>query len=106
MSCSQNRCDSLVQVALATDPTHSVLGYENAGQRMMADDGTQLIVAMFVSLVGFALFVYGKRQNRGPQLVVGIALMVYPYFVSSWWAHGLVLGLLGAGTWLALRAGL
>lgn len=72
----------------------------------MSVDGTQLIVAMFISLMGFALFMYGKRQKRGPQLVAGIALMVYPYFVSSLLGHALVLALLGTGTWLALRAGL
>jgi hypothetical protein len=72
----------------------------------MEIDGTQLVVAMFISLVGFALFVYGKKQKRGPQLVVGIALMVYPYFVDSLWVHAVVVALLGTGTWLALRAGL
>ena len=72
----------------------------------MEADGTQLVIAMFISLVGFALFMYGKKQKRGPQLIVGIALMAYPYFVDSLWVHALVLAVLGAGTWLALRAGL
>ena len=72
----------------------------------MEIDGTQLVVSMFISLVGFALFMYGKKQKRAPQLLVGIVLMAYPYFVDSLWIHAVVLALLGTGTWLALRAGL
>jgi hypothetical protein len=29
-------------------------------------------------------FVYGKRQGRGIALLSGIGLMVFPYFVTSW----------------------
>jgi len=36
-----------------------------------------------IGLVGFGLFLYGKKQQRIPQLGVGLALMVYPYFVPS-----------------------
>jgi hypothetical protein len=56
--------------------------------------------------VGFGIFIYGKKQLRIPQLVVGLALMVYPYFVAS---PGWMLGIGSAlmlGLWLAVRAGL
>jgi len=33
--------------------------------------------------VGF--FIYGKRQSMIVPLVCGVALMVYPYFVSNVW---------------------
>ena len=33
--------------------------------------------------VGMGYFVYGKRQQRFVPLVCGIALMAFPYFVSS-----------------------
>jgi hypothetical protein len=33
--------------------------------------------------IGFGVFVYGKRQARMFLVVVGLALMVYPYFVSN-----------------------
>jgi hypothetical protein len=36
--------------------------------------------------IGFGFFLYGKKQSRAVPLVCGIALMVYPYVVSSTWA--------------------
>jgi hypothetical protein len=66
----------------------------------------QLFVILAASVVGFALFRYGKKQKRGPQLAAGILLMVFPYFVSNLlWMLGIA-GALAAGLWLALRAGL
>jgi len=38
---------------------------------------------LFISLVGFAFFMYGKKRPDGTSIVTGIVLMVYPYFVSS-----------------------
>ena len=42
---------------------------------------------MLLSLIpggaGFVLFVYGKKQQRWPQLVAGLAMMVYPYFANT-----------------------
>ena len=58
-----------------------------------------------VSAVGVVLFVYGKKQERVPQLVAGLLFMVYPYFVESrlWLVvAGLVLA---AGLWQAIRLG-
>ncbi|MEZ5301482.1 MAG: hypothetical protein R3F11_12660 [Verrucomicrobiales bacterium] len=44
------------------------------------------LLAMFMfSVIGFAAFVYGKRMSEPKPLIVGIALMVYPYFVSATW---------------------
>lgn len=39
--------------------------------------------SLIVSSVGFVAFMYGKRQSRAPQLVVGLVLMAYPYFIDS-----------------------
>ena len=33
--------------------------------------------------IGFGFFLYGKRQRVIVPLVCGLALMVYPYFVSG-----------------------
>lgn len=33
--------------------------------------------------IGLGFFIYGKRQGVIVPLVCGVALMVYPYFVSS-----------------------
>ena len=42
-----------------------------------------LFASLVIGSVGFALLVYGKKQLRLPQFAVGLALMVYPYFLSS-----------------------
>ena len=57
-----------------------------------------LIASSLVSTVGFGFFLYGKKQVRFPQLVVGLVMMVYPYFITgalAMWgiACGLVLAL-------------
>jgi len=33
--------------------------------------------------IGFVAFIYGKRMNLWKPMLLGIALMVYPYFVSN-----------------------
>jgi hypothetical protein len=46
-------------------------------------DPTLLIVSMIPSGIGFVLFTYGRKMHRLPQLVGGIALMIYPYFTPT-----------------------
>jgi hypothetical protein len=46
-------------------------------------DPTWLMVGGLFSLIGFAVFTYGRRQRTATHTVIGIALMAYPYFVSS-----------------------
>jgi hypothetical protein len=57
-------------------------------------DAAWLMWSSLFSLIGFAVFVYGRRQRRGAPLLVGLVLMVYPYFVSS------VLAIVGIGVLL------
>ena len=68
-------------------------------------DASALIVAMLVSVVGLALFVFGKKQSRPPQLAVGLLMMVYPYFISTAWVSLSIGALLLALMALAIRAG-
>ena len=42
-----------------------------------------LMLSLIPGGIGFVLFVYGKKQERWPQLVAGLALMVYPYFTPG-----------------------
>ena len=71
----------------------------------MSFDPGLLFLSLVTSGVGFVLFMYGKKQGRGPQLVGGIVLMVYPYFVSSLaMSVGIFIAVVGA-TWLAVRQG-
>ncbi len=45
--------------------------------------GAQLIGGLIFSSVGFVAFVYGKRMHFWKAMFLGIALMVYPLFVST-----------------------
>lgn len=65
-----------------------------------------MLASFLVSTLGFGFFLYGKKQLRTPQLVTGITLMVYPYFIGSpAWVLGVGAALV-LGLWLAVRAGL
>lgn len=55
--------------------------------------------------IGFVLFVYGKKQQRWPHLVAGIALMAYPYFVTTAWQMTGGGAIIGGAWWYAMRAG-
>lgn len=57
-------------------------------------DPTWLMLSGLFSLLGFAVFTYGRRQRTATHTVIGIALMAYPYFVSS------TLALIGVGVLL------
>jgi hypothetical protein len=46
-------------------------------------DGSSLLLSLVIGCVGFVCFVYGKRQQRFPQMLAGVVLCVYPYFVSN-----------------------
>jgi hypothetical protein len=46
-------------------------------------DGSSLILSLVIGCVGFVCFAYGKRQQRFPQMLAGVILSVYPYFVSN-----------------------
>jgi hypothetical protein len=35
--------------------------------------------------IGLGYFIYGKRQSAPLPLICGIALIVFPYFVSNTW---------------------
>ena len=52
----------------------------------MLSDPAYLFGSILFGAVGLAAFIYGKRLARWKPLVLGIALMAYPYFVSRTWA--------------------
>jgi hypothetical protein len=71
----------------------------------MSFDPGLLFLSLVTSGVGFVLFVYGRKQERPPQLAGGIALMVYPYFVSTVTMMLAIGAAIVAATWLAVRQG-
>ena len=71
---------------------------------MTLDPGL-LFLSLITSGVGFVLFMYGKKQDRMPQLVAGIVLMVYPYFVPDLLWNVVVFVAIVAATWIAVKQG-
>ena len=52
-----------------------------------------LIGGLVFGSIGFVAFAYGKRMNLWKLMFLGLALMIYPYFVSSdviLWVAGVV----------------
>ena len=68
-------------------------------------DPTWIFLSMIPAGIGFVLFVYGKKQGRAPQLAGGLALMVYPYFVSTVTMMLAIGTAICAAVWLAVRQG-
>jgi hypothetical protein len=64
-----------------------------------------LFLSLVTGAIGLALFVYGKKQARWPQMAAGLAFMVYPYFVAGTTALVAVGLVLGALLWWMLRLG-
>lgn len=62
-------------------------------------------VVFAASVVGFAMFRYGKKRSRGPHLGGGVLLMAYPYFVSGLPWLCVVFAVIVAAVWLSARAG-
>ncbi|MGH7439367.1 MAG: hypothetical protein ACRENE_27075 [Polyangiaceae bacterium] len=69
-------------------------------------DGNSLLASLMIGLVGTGFFMYGKKQGRVPHMLVGVALAVYPYFVSNVaLMAGIAVGIV-AMLWGAVRMGL
>lgn len=64
-----------------------------------------LFVGGFISLIGLALLVYGRKEVRVPHMVVGLILIVFPYFVGIWWLQVLIAAAVIGGLSLVSRLG-
>lgn len=64
-----------------------------------------IIASLIVSSIGFVLLSYGKKMSRVPQLIVGLAMLIYPYFVPNLVAMLIVAAVLSLGLWVATRLG-
>jgi len=71
----------------------------------MGIDPTWLFLSMIPGGIGFVLFMYGKKQQRLPHLVAGIALIGYPYFTTTAMSMAVVGAVIGAALWFAVRLG-
>lgn len=64
-----------------------------------------LFLSLIIGSVGTVLFIYGKKQGRFPQMIAGIVLVAYPYFVSNLWVMGGIAVAICAAVWGAVRMG-
>ncbi len=64
-----------------------------------------IFVAIFLSLIGMALILYGRKEGSWPHIIVGLLLVVYPYFVGNVVAQILIAVVLLAGLSLVSRLG-
>ena len=46
-------------------------------------NASNIIASVIFGSIGLAAFIYGKKQMNFKALVIGIILMVYPYFVAN-----------------------
>ena len=72
----------------------------------MSFEPGMLFLSLVTGTIGLALFVYGKKQARWPQMIAGLAFMVYPYFVTGMTVLVVVGLILGALLWWMIRLGL
>jgi len=47
------------------------------------DDSSLLIWGMVFGSIGLGFFLYGKKQKAIVPLITGIALFIFPYFISD-----------------------
>ena len=72
---------------------------------LSALDPWWLFLSLIPSAIGFVLFAYGKKQERGTLMLGGIFFAVYPYFTGSVTSLVAVGVLGGVGLWVAVRGG-
>ena len=72
----------------------------------MSFDMGWLLASLLVSSLGYILFNYGRKLRRAPQLIAGIAMLVYPYFVHNLLVMAGVTAGLSALLWFAVYLGL
>lgn len=47
-------------------------------------EGTSLLIwGMLFGTIGLGFFIYGKKQKAVVPLFIGIALFIFPYFISN-----------------------
>jgi hypothetical protein len=69
-------------------------------------DVNNLLLGVFISLIGMALLMYGRKEVRVPHIVAGLVLIVYPYFVGSLLLELIVAVVVIGGLALASRVGI
>jgi hypothetical protein len=71
----------------------------------MSFDATSLLVSLLISSIGFVLLSYGRKMSRPPQLIAGLLLLMYPYFVPSVTVMLVIAAVVLAALWLSVQRG-
>ena len=71
----------------------------------MSFDASSIIAGLVVSSVGFVFFSYGKKMSRPPQMVGGLLLMIFPYFVPGVLWMLAIAALMCGLIWVAVQRG-
>lgn len=64
-----------------------------------------LFSGLFIGLIGLGLFMYGKKAQRLPHAMTGLALCVFPYFVTSVALSWLITAVCLGGLYFVSREG-
>lgn len=62
-----------------------------------------LFASILFSVIGFAAFSYGRKTVHVPAMGIGVALMLFTYFIDSQWLTYLIGSLLCAGLYFFRR---
>lgn len=55
-----------------------------------------ILSQLLISVLGMAIFIYGKKMQRLWPLVAGAVMSIYPCFVVNFWVlWGITVGLMG-----------
>lgn len=66
-------------------------------------DANSLLASLVIGGIGTVAFIYGKRQSRVPQMVVGLIMVVYPYFVPNVLLMSAIAVVLLVALWASIR---
>src|SRR4051794_8020669 len=88
------RGDERVEAGRA-GPLASKTPESSASATLQGMDGGELLTSLAIGSVGYVVFAYGKRQGRFLEMMFGLVLLVFPYFVDGIWVMaGIATGLL------------
>jgi len=68
-------------------------------------DAGSLLASLVVSGAGTVALMYGKKQSRIPHMALGLVMMIFPYFFSSWILILVIGALLMGLLYMAVRLG-
>ena len=57
---------------------------------------SSLFMGLFTGLIGAGYFMYGKRRERIMPMLVGVAMIIVPYFLDGWVTNAVVTAVLCA----------